>query len=197
MRASAQAVGALRRAGAPGAGPPAAGPDGRPSAWVRKADALLAVDTLLLRTAGTLLLAVAVLKILSAMSGVRYLALPDTVLSFLSHRQTLLAAALTELFFAALLLLAPQAWYSREGLLALCATFVAYRVGLYCLGVAHSCPCLGRASDWLHLSPRQADSLALALLLVLASIAATSLVIHHGIAIAQDAPWPGARGKLP
>ena len=158
--------------------------------------ALLAVDTVLLRTAGTLLGVVALSKILSAFSGVRYLAEPDPVISFLSNRLVLLIAGHTEALFAALLLLAPRSWYSRWGLLALCGTFAEYRVGLSFLDVHPPCRCLGRASDWLHITPRQADSLALGLLVVLGCIGVISLAVHHKVDSVSNAALRGGTREV-
>lgn len=131
---------------------------------------LLTTDKLLLRIAGLLLFLVGLLKIVSAFSGVAYLAQPDPVLTFLNNKLVLLLAGNAELFLAGIILLVPKAWYARFGLLAICATFVMYRIGLSVLHVRSPCPCLGRASDWLHLTPRQVDSLALILLLILQAI---------------------------
>jgi len=158
--------------------------------------ALLAVDTVFLRTAGTLLGIVALSKILSAFSAVRYLTEPDPVISFLSNRLVLLAAGHTEVLFAALLLLAPRSWYSRWGLLALCATFAVYRVGLSFLDVRPPCRCLGRASDWLHITPRQADLLALALLVVLGCIGVISLAVHHKVGDVCNAALRGGTKEV-
>jgi hypothetical protein len=139
---------------------------------------ILAIDQWLMRSAAALLLLVALVKMVSAFSKVAYLAHPDPVLSFISIRLLLLSAGETELLFALRVALRPQAWYARCSLLALCATFVFYRIGLLALHVHAPCPCLGRASDWLRLKPQQADDLALLLLAMLGAIAITSIGIH-------------------
>jgi hypothetical protein len=136
-------------------------------------------ENVLLRFAAVLLMAAGTAKVISAFSGVRYLANPDPVLSFMSSKQLFLVAGSLELLQGSLILLAPSSWYSRMGLLAVCTTFVGYRAGLSVLDVHRPCPCLGRASDWLHITPQRADLLALLLLGILLSIALTSLVLHR------------------
>jgi uncharacterized membrane protein len=149
-------------------------------------------DTVSLRVAGGLLAAAGLLKTISAFSGVHYLAEPDVVISFLSNRIVLVAAGQTELLFSVALLLVPQRWYARWGLVALCASFAVYRFGLYFLGAGTPCPCLGRASDWLRLTPQQADWVALALLIVLGSIGLSSLLNHSELGWSHDADASGA-----
>jgi hypothetical protein len=134
-----------------------------------------------LRAGAALLGATGLLKIVSAMSGVRYLAEPDPVLSFATNGAVLMAAGAIEVIYFTLVTLKPGEWYSRTGLIALCATFVVYRLGLYSLGVRPPCPCLGRASDWLHLTPKQADWLACVVLVILLSIALGSILLHRRI----------------
>ena len=139
---------------------------------------LLKVDKWLLRTAAALLFMVGLLKITGSFTHVAYLADPDPVLSFLSNKLLLRMAGVVELIIAMVIVLSPREWYARYSLLSLCSSFMVYRSGLLLLNVQSPCPCLGRASDWLHLTPRQADHLALLLLVVLLSIAITSIKIH-------------------
>jgi len=133
----------------------------------------------MMRTAGVVLAIVGVAKIMSAFSGVRYLAQADPVLSFLSNKDLLLLAGGVEVLLAGALLLWPHLWYARYGLFSLCTTFAVYRVGMVVMGVHSPCPCLGRASDWLHLKPKQVDSLSFSLLAGLSFIAISSIVIWN------------------
>jgi len=125
------------------------------------------MDTWLLRISGLLLVAVGGLKFISVFTGVAYLFQPDPVLTFISNRNVLLIVGNLEIVTAAIILGHPESWLARYGLLALCATFAIYRLGLALLMVHQPCPCLGRASDWLHLSPHQVDLLSLFLLGIL------------------------------
>jgi len=136
------------------------------------------MDKWLLRLAGYLLILTGFVKLISAFSAVRYLDESDPVLFFLRNKNIFLIAGVAELFLAWTILSAPQKWYARFGLLALCATFAVWRVGASILADHHPCPCLGRATDWLHLTPGQANSLALLLLFVLAAIAFMSIALH-------------------
>lgn len=138
---------------------------------------LRSLDRSLLRTAGSLLLVIGVVKLASAVSRVSYLSLPDPLLPFLSNRTVLVLAGIIEVPIACQLLLFPEKALAKQSLIALIATFSIYRLGLVALDVSQPCPCLGRASDWLHITPRQADSLALLLLLGLSATAAVSLCI--------------------
>jgi hypothetical protein len=136
------------------------------------------LDGGLLRVAALILFLTALLKVASALSGVAYLATPDPVLPFLTVRQVLLLSAQVEFVVAALLAAYPRSWYARHSLLSLCATFVVYRAGRYALHVRPPCPCLGRASDWLHVAPSDVDRLALCLLALLASAATVSIMAN-------------------
>lgn len=149
-------------------------------------DSLSALDKRLLRLAAAVLVAVALLKIVSALFKVAYLARPDPVFPFLSTRALLVIAGDIEMLFAVVIALRPRAWYARCGLLALCASFVVYRLGLLALHVRAPCPCLGRASDWLRLSPRQTDALALLILVGLTVIAVSSMCINARLQGGRD-----------
>jgi hypothetical protein len=152
----------------------------------------------LMRTSAFLLFTTAVLKILSAFSKVAYLGLPDPVIYVLSNRSLLLVAAEIELGLAALLALRPHAWYSRHGLLALCAGFVGYRGALHFFGGSPPCPCLGRASDWLHITPEHADRLAIGLLVIFAVAAGVSVLLHASGRIESSASLIGTeKSRLP
>lgn len=137
------------------------------------------IDNWLMRSAGAVLVVVAILKLASALSHIPALSNLDPVLPFMSTKWLLLAAGQIELLFGVLIALEPRTWYARYGLLAVCATFVIYRVAGFFLGVHQFCPCLGRASDWLHLTARQADRLALVLLVIMCSIALMSVLAHR------------------
>lgn len=139
---------------------------------------LQSIDKRLMRSAGVILILVAILKLLSAFTHIRQLSEPDPVLGFVSVRGMLLLAGQIELFIGVIIALQPQSWCARYGLLAMCATFTIYRgVGVYS-GTGEPCRCLGRASDWLHLTPQQADHFALVLLVMLGSIALMSVLAH-------------------
>lgn len=131
-----------------------------------------------MRSAACLLAVVGAIKIISAFSGVRYLSEFDPVLNFLTNRTLLLLAGGVELGLAAVIFLRPESWNARYGLLALCFMFSVYRLGMMVLGVHSPCPCLGRASDWLHIKPHSADRIAFSLLIGFSLIAITSFVIH-------------------
>jgi len=118
------------------------------------------IDNWLLRISGLLLLMAGVLKLISVFTKVAYLHQPNPVLTFVTNKTVLLLAANLEIGIAAIILVYPASWVARYGLLALCITFGVYRFGLWLLLVHQPCPCLGRASDWLHLTPYQVDRLA-------------------------------------
>jgi hypothetical protein len=139
---------------------------------------LLEIDKWLLRLAGFLLLLVGVIKLISAFSGVAYLREFDPVLTFLHNEQVLIIIGNIELALAVLLLMSPNVLEVRLGLLALCATFVIYRISRLVLHVTTPCPCLGRASDWLHITPSHALALANCLLFIFGTIGVISVAIY-------------------
>lgn len=140
------------------------------------------IDRFSMRLAGAILFVVGILKLSQASTTAASLAYPDPVLPFISVRLLLLVVGQVELFFAILIALRPQSWHARYGLLALCGTFVAYRLGLYSLGIEAPCPCLGRAPDWLHLSSYQADRLAHSLIVILGAVSIGSIITHRQLA---------------
>jgi hypothetical protein len=156
------------------------------SAPENRASVAQKLNTWLMWVAGGVLLGTSLLKVLSALSHVPYLHLADPVLSFLSNRAVLFLAAQMEFAVAVLLLIRPQSAYARHSLLALCTVFVLYRGSLWSLKELPPCPCLGRASDWLHITPKQADNLAVGILLILMLIAAASLYLQRITAIPQS-----------
>jgi len=150
------------------------------SAWQK-------TDKWLMRSASLLLVVLAMVETISAFSGVRYLREFDPILTFLRNQQVLLIAGNILLCVGVLILLCPNSLEARLGLLALCATLILYRLGRYAMGVKSPCPCLGRASDWLHLTGNQADTLARLVLLAFVIIGSNSIVTYH--------KWEG-RGTL-
>ncbi len=131
-----------------------------------------------LRFAAIVLVVVALAKLVSAFSGVAYLRVANPVLSFFSNRVVLLLAGNVELAVALFLFARADSPHASMTLLALCATFVVYRLGLVLLQVRAPCPCLGRASDWLHLTPDQADRVALCVLLLLTGLGLLSMLVR-------------------
>jgi hypothetical protein len=142
---------------------------------------LLILDKWLLRLAVLLLALVGAVKIFSAFSGVRYLNEFDPILPFLRNKQVLVIAGNMELCLALLILFYPNKIQVRLGLLALCFTFLIYRFGLFTLNIASPCPCLGRATDWLHITAKQADILAKILLSVFGLISVISIAIYYKV----------------
>lgn len=115
---------------------------------------------------------------MGAFANFPILSKPDPVLLFMNTKWMMLAAGQIELLFGVLLVMEPHTWRARYGLLAFCATFVVYRAAILWLGAAEHCPRLGRASDWLQLTARRVDSMALLLLETLGAMAITSIVAH-------------------
>lgn len=132
----------------------------------------------LMLAASLILWVVSSLKLISALSKVPVLAVSDPVLTFLSNKQVLLLAGSLEFFVATLIALNPGELDGIFALLAICGTFVLYRAGLLMLGTHPPCPCLGRASDWLHLAPQQTNTIAVVILIVLICIAVSSLILY-------------------
>jgi Methylamine utilisation protein MauE len=146
---------------------------------------LLKLNRILMRSAAGLLVVVGAVKIISAYSGVAYLSHFDPVLSFLTNRTLLLLAGGVEIGVAVIIFLRPQSWGAGYGLLSLCFMFSIYRFGRVALGVHPPCPCLGRASDWLHITPHAADNVALSLLIVFSLSAITSFAVQTRLSVSR------------
>jgi hypothetical protein len=138
-----------------------------------------------MRLAAGLLVVVGIVKIISSYSGVAYLSHFDPVLSFLTNRTLILLAGGIEIVLAVIIFLRPQSWVARYGLLSLCFMFSVYRIGGVALGVQSPCPCLGRASDWLHITPHAADEVALSLLIVFSLIAIISFAVQSILSVSR------------
>jgi hypothetical protein len=112
--------------------------------------------------AGTaiVLIITATLKIASLQTGVRLFHLNDPVFPFITNGQMMALSAILELCTAAILLKKADHVFQFTALLGLSLTFLFYRLGLAWIAPNEPCPCLGRATDWLHLSPTAADTIS-------------------------------------
>ena len=121
------------------------------------------------RIAMGVLVATALLKLVSVASEARGLGAADPLFDFLTTRRVLLLAAMFELAVAAALFM-NRNLLTRCGLLLwISAVFVAYRIGLVAVGFDGHCPCLGTLNYGLPISPSVADRVALGLLVFLVS----------------------------
>jgi hypothetical protein len=108
-------------------------------------------------SAGTLLLATAVAKLISAGGNARILQFPDPIFA-IPFRHVFWIVGVLELVIALVCLFGRQPRL-QAGLLAWLATsFVIYRLALSLSGYHGSCHCLGNLTDALHISPQTADT---------------------------------------
>jgi hypothetical protein len=109
-------------------------------------------------SAVVLLLFTSAAKVASAFRGTRDLQLPDPVLEFVTTRHLFLTAAVGEVVVVLV-----SVWGRSQGLQLsaiawISSLFLLYRIGHFWLGLpVGRCPCLGNATDWLHLSPHSVD----------------------------------------
>jgi hypothetical protein len=109
-----------------------------------------------LKSAGVLLLATALAKLISAAGSARLLQIPDPVLN-VPFRVLFCVVAGLEIVSAIWCFLDQNVKF-RAGLVAWLGTcFVFYRVGLGWVGSQKHCPCLGTLTDSLHIPPETAD----------------------------------------
>jgi hypothetical protein len=108
-------------------------------------------------SAGTLLLATAAAKLVSAGGNARILQDPDPILA-ISFRHLFWIVGVLELVIALICLFGNQPRL-QAGLVAWLATsFAIYRLALYLAAYPKPCHCLGNLTDALHLSPELADT---------------------------------------
>ncbi len=107
-------------------------------------------------SAGLVLLAAAIAKLISSEGGAHILQKPDPILA-ISFQHVFWIVGTIELAVALTCLFSRQL-HLQAGLLAWLATsFVAYRLGLVWVGWHKPCSCLGNLTDVLHISPQTAD----------------------------------------
>jgi len=107
-------------------------------------------------SAGVLLLATAVAKLISANGTTRILHATDPILS-IPFGDVFWIVGGVEFICAATCLLSRRLAL-QAGLVACLATnFAIYRIGLLWIGYQRPCSCLGNLTDALHISPQKAD----------------------------------------
>lgn len=109
-------------------------------------------------TTGVILSSTAFLKFLSAGSGVKYLELPDPVFGFLTVHQLIIGAAVIESSVAYFLFWSKDDIVKMVLTVCLSTCFLIYRLGMHWINPVTPCPCLGRATDWMHIQPSTADT---------------------------------------
>jgi hypothetical protein len=117
------------------------------------------LQSLFIYSAGILLLATALAKLISVFGRSEILDVEDPLFGF-SYRYVMLIVGFLELSVSLLCLLAPKTRLSLNLVIWLATTFLVYRFGNIIIGYKHLCPCLGYFYDAIHLSPRIADLLA-------------------------------------
>jgi hypothetical protein len=136
-----------------------------------------AIVSAFLISAGVLLALTGAVKLWSAAGAQKVLDLPDPLFG-LPLRQVYVLAGLLEVFVAEYLLLGKSGIYRLWLLWGLAALFVIYRAGLAYLHPGKPCSCLGRASEWLHLSEKTLDGIAKLILAYMMAGSVFFLVRH-------------------
>jgi hypothetical protein len=134
---------------------------------VDRTDPMRVVRQRFLRIALGVLIATALLKLVSVASEARGLGISDPLFNFLTTRQVLLLAAVFELGTVAAVFVNRNILTRCGLLLWISAVFVAYRVGLAAVGFEGYCPCLGKLNYGMPISPAVMDGLALGFLVFL------------------------------
>lgn len=101
-------------------------------------------------------------KIHSIYLNPKVLSLADPIFSFLTSRQLLLIAVVIELLALGIVYSASARKTKLEAVSWLAALFTVYRSGLWAMGVAEPCKCLGDALSWSEMSGDALKFLSLA-----------------------------------
>lgn len=152
------------------------------------------VIRLFLMSAGVLLLATAMAKIISVKSSAKILDFPDPVF-LIPYRWVLLGAGLVEVGVAVACLVGRE--IKLQGLLLawLSSAFILYRLGLVLTGYHKMCPCLGTLTQALHV--RQ-ESAALAMNVILGWLLFGSCAVLFWLRKhPAEAAWKGERPNAP
>jgi hypothetical protein len=116
-----------------------------------------------LLTAGIILLATSLVKLVSAGGEARSLHLPDPLL-YLSNRQVFLAVGGLELALAGYLIFGKSSQVQMLALAWLTTSIAAYRLAIWWGNIAKPCGCLGNAMDWSPWLMKHQDSVMKGLL---------------------------------
>ena len=108
-------------------------------------------------SAGVLLLATAIAKLVSAGGSARILQYPDPILE-ISFRNVFWIVGITELIIAFVCFLGKRLGLQSVLVAWLATSFLAYRLGLWWSGWQRPCSCLGNLVDAIHISPQVADN---------------------------------------
>jgi hypothetical protein len=115
------------------------------------------IITFFLFSAGILLSATALAKLVSSFGSAGILRMPDPVLG-LPFRYMFLGVGACELAVAAVCFLGKNVLWRAASVAWLALSFVVYRAGLVWVGYHRPCSCLGNLTDMLHIRPEAADN---------------------------------------
>lgn len=119
---------------------------------------------------GIILLLSSIAKIISAFGSARILDTFNWVFHSFSERQVLFFTGTIELLIVAVLVFSKNVNIKLFVLFWLASQFLLYHYGI--TGAPASCPCLGRAAEWLHVQQQVLEkiSMAFALFIFLGSL---------------------------
>jgi hypothetical protein len=116
-----------------------------------------------LHSAGVLLVATALAKLMSSFGSAPILLTSDPIL-VIPFRYVFWLVGGIEMSVAALCFWGRKPWVAAAFVAWLASAFVLYRLGLIAIGYARPCTCLGNLTDALHLSPAAANSIMVLIL---------------------------------
>lgn len=125
-----------------------------------------AVTTYFLWGAGLCLTLAGIGKLLTSLGSARLLATHDPIVG-IEFRHLMVGIAILELTIAYLCLLTKFRKLATILIAWLASSFWFYRIGLWWMSWEQPCGCLGRLTDFLHISPQMADGIVKGLLLYL------------------------------
>ena len=110
---------------------------------------------------GVILFCSSLVKIISAFGSARILERSDSILTFFTERQTLIFGGLVELLVVLSLAFLKSVNARLFLLFWMGSQFLLYHFGMN--GAPQPCPCLGRASAWLHIQDSALNKFSIAL----------------------------------
>ncbi len=119
-------------------------------------------------------------KLVAVSQEQQILAAPDPLFSFWTVREVLVVAAVVELTVG-LVLVSRRAGipFKLQSVLWLALVFLAYHTALSALGFHGYCSCLGKWTDWMHLSQDQANTAVRAVLFWFLGGSSVLLLTHR------------------
>jgi hypothetical protein len=141
------------------------------------------VNNVTTRCAAFVLFAIGISKFLDATGNQQYFKDPDTLVSFMSHRQLMLFGAACEIVVGLFIFYSNSLIRRGLALLWWCGVLTVYKVGLICTYDVLPCSCLGIFGRAMKLSNSALTSLTWSILIISALIGGLAVFARERVSV--------------